>query len=41
MKGRLEVLSVSVKTDESPLTRIQVTMPLVIPEAADLGQEGN
>ena len=41
MKGRLEVLSISVKTDESPLTRIQVAIPLVIRETADLGQEGN
>jgi len=41
MAGRLEVLPVSKDGDESPWTRIQLAIPLVIPETAALGQEGN
>lgn len=41
MKGRLEFLPIPTDADESDFTRIQLAIPLVIPETASLGQEGN
>jgi len=41
MKGRLEVLPGPNNEQESPLTRIQLTIPLVTPETVPLGQEEN
>lgn len=41
MKGRLEFLPVPTDADESNFTRIQLSIPLVIPETASLGQERN
>lgn len=41
MKGRLEVLSAPTDADKSYLTRLQLTIPLVIPETAFLGKEEN
>lgn len=38
MKGRLEILSLSPDSAESNLTRMQLTIPLVIPEIASLEQ---
>jgi signal transduction histidine kinase len=40
MQGRLELLPVPTDADESH-SRLQITIPLVIPETASLGQEGN
>jgi signal transduction histidine kinase len=37
IKGRLEVLPLPATTDESPLTRIQLALPIVIPETAFFG----
>ncbi|GAC1481736.1 MAG: hypothetical protein NVS2B14_21090 [Chamaesiphon sp.] len=39
MRGRMEVLPVPTPADESPVTRIQLSIPLVTPEVF-LGQEG-
>lgn len=39
MKGRLEILPVSTDVDESYCTRIQLTIPLVIPETESLRHE--
>ena len=41
MAGNLEVLPISKDGDESPWTRIQLAIPLAIPEAAAVGQEEN
>ena len=41
MKGRLEVFPVLTDADESNFTRIELTIPLVIPETASLEQEEN
>lgn len=41
MKGHLEVFPVPTDADESSFSRIQLTVPLVIPETASLGKEEN
>lgn len=41
MKGRLEILPVSTDAGESHFTRIQLAIPLVIPETASPEQEGS
>ncbi|MBV8887699.1 MAG: HAMP domain-containing histidine kinase [Chroococcidiopsidaceae cyanobacterium CP_BM_RX_35] len=41
MKGHLEVFPISMDISESPWTRIQLAMPIVIPEAATFGAEGD
>jgi K+-sensing histidine kinase KdpD len=41
MEGRLEILPLPTDADESHFTRMQITIPLVIPETASFGQEGN
>ncbi len=41
MKGRLEILPISTDAGKSDCTRIQITIPLVIPETASLEQEAN
>jgi len=41
MKGRLELLAVPTDLDDSQFSRLQITIPLMIPETASLGQEGN
>lgn len=39
LQGRLELLQVPTDADESDVTRIQLAIPLVIPETSSLGQE--
>jgi len=41
MQGYLEIVSVPTEADNSPFSRIQLTIPLVIPEIESLEQEGN